>query len=205
MKVAPVDLAFTAAPEADALLAAARANNFEIRMRQVELEQQGFKVSLAHKDRYPSFTVGPYFSREDASDRERQVGIGISMPLPLWNRNEGNIETAMARQQQAETSMYVTQRTVERQVVEQALTYQTKLTEMAKWRPESVAEFRQAAELADRHYRLGAVPIATYVELQRQYLDAIEALLETRREALDAGQQLELLTGLDIHAVRTNP
>jgi outer membrane protein, heavy metal efflux system len=205
MKVAPVDLAFTAAPEPDALLAAARADNFEIRMRQVELEQQGFKVSLAHKDRYPSFTVGPYFSREDAIERERQVGIGISMPLPLWNRNEGNVETAMARQKQAETAMYVTQRTVERQVVEQALAYQTKLTEMAKWRPESVAEFRTAAKLADRHYRLGAVPITTYVELQRQYLDAVEALLDTKREALDAGQQLELLTGLDIHAVRTIP
>jgi cobalt-zinc-cadmium efflux system outer membrane protein len=205
MKVAPLDPAFTAAPEPDVLLAAARANNFEIRMRRVELEQQGFKVSLAHKDRYPSFTVGPYFSREDALDRERQVGIGISMPLPLWNRNEGNIETATARQQQAETAMYVTQRTVERQVVEKALAYQTKLTEMAKWRPESVAEFRKAAELADRHYRLGAVPIATYVELQKQYLEAVEALLDTRREALDAGQQLELLTGLDIHAVRTKP
>jgi cobalt-zinc-cadmium efflux system outer membrane protein len=205
LKVAPVELAFTAAPEPDALLAATRVNNFEIRMRQVELAQQGFKVSLAHKDRYPSFTVGPYFSREDAIDRERQVGIGISVPLPLWNRNEGNIETATARQQQAETSMYVTQRTVERQVVEHALTYQTKLTEMAKWRPESVAEFRKAAELADRHYRLGAVPIATYVELQKQYLEAIEALLDTRREALDAGQQLELLTGLDIHAVHTIP
>lgn len=206
LQMAPVELAFTAAPEPDVLLAAARANNFEIRMRQVELAQQGFKVSLAHKDRYPSFTVGPYFSREDAIDRERQVGIGLSVPLPLWNRNEGNIEAAMARQQQAETSMYVTQRTVERHVVEHALTYQTKLTEMTKWRPESVAEFRTAAELADRHYRLSAVPIATYVELQKQYLDAVEALLDTRREALDAGQQLELLTGLDIHAIHTtNP
>ena len=205
MRIAPVALAFTAAPEPDALLAAARANNFEIRMRQVELGQQGFKVELARKDAYPSFTVGPYFSQERAGDRENQFGIGISMPLPLWNRNEGNIETAMARQKQAETSMYVTQRTVERQVVEKALTYRTKLAEMAKWRPESVAEFRKAATLADRHYRLGAVPITTYVELQKQYLDAVEALLETRREALDAGQQLELLTGLDIHAVRTNP
>jgi outer membrane protein, heavy metal efflux system len=205
MKIAPVDLTFTPALDPEALLAAARANNFEIRMRQVELAQQGFKVSLAHKDRYPSFTVGPYFSREDARDRERQVGIGLSIPLPLWNRNEGNIEAAKARLQQAETAMYVTQRAVERQVGEQALTYQMKLTEMTKWRPESVAEFRQAAALADRHYRLGAVPIATYVELQKQYLDAVEALLDTKREALDAGQQLGLLTGLDIHAVRTNP
>lgn len=65
--------------------------------------------------------------------------------------------------------------------------------------------FPKAAELADRHYRLGAVPIATYVELQKQYLEAVEALLDTKREALDAGQQLGLLTGLDIHAVHTNP
>ena len=127
MRVAPVDLVFTAAPEPDALLTAARANNFEIRMRQVELEQQGFKVSLARNETYPSFAVGPYFSQERAGDRERQVGIGISMPLPLWNRNEGNIETATARQKQAETSMYVTQRTVERQVVEKALTYRDKV------------------------------------------------------------------------------
>jgi len=49
------------------------------------------------------------------------------------------------------------------------------------------------------------VPIATYVELQKQYLEAVDALLETRREALEAAQQLELLTGLDIHAVHTNP
>jgi cobalt-zinc-cadmium efflux system outer membrane protein len=68
-----------------------------------------------------------------------------------------------------------------------------------------VAEFRKAAELADRHYRLGAVPIGTYVELQRQYLEAAEALLEARREAFEAAQQLELLTGLDIKAVQTNP
>ncbi len=203
MTVAPVDLTFSAAPKTDALLAAAQPNNFEIRMRQVELEQQGFRVSLARNDRYPAVTVGPYVSQERAGDRERQIGIGVSIPLPLWSQNEGNIETAAARQKQAETSMYVTQRNIERQVVEKALMYQGKLTEMAKWRPDSVAEFRKAAGLADRHYRLGAVPITIYLELQKQYLEAVETLLETRREALEAAQQLELLTGLNINAVQT--
>jgi cobalt-zinc-cadmium efflux system outer membrane protein len=73
---------------------------------------------------------------------------------------------------------------------------------MAKWRAESADEFRKAAELADRHYRLGAVPIATYVELQKQYLEAVEALLDTKREALEAGQDLQRLTGLDFDAVK---
>ena len=201
MKIQPAGLAFNAAPEMDALLAAAQTNNFELQMRRVELEQQGFKVSLAQKEKYPAFTVGPYYSQERAGDREQQIGIGVSVPLPLWNKNKGGVETATARQKQAETSLYVTQRDIERRVVERALTYQTKLGEMAKWRAESIEEFRKAAELADRHYRLGAVPIATYVELQKQYLEAVEALLDTKREALEAGQEIQRLTGLEFNAV----
>ena len=45
-------------------------------------------------------------------------------------------------------------------------------------------------------FRSGAVPISTYVELQKQYLEAVESLLDTKKEALDAAQNLELLTGL---------
>src|SRR5207247_5714494 len=148
MKVESVRLAFVAAPDSEILLAAAQTNNFELQMRRVELEQQGFKVSLARKDGYPSVTVGPYFSQERAGDREQQVGIGLSIPMPLWNRNQGSVATAEARQKQAETSLYVTQRDLDRRLIEQLLTYQTKLAEMGKWRPESVEEFRKAAELA---------------------------------------------------------
>ncbi len=194
-------LTFRAAPEPNALLAAVQTNNFELQMRRAELEQQGFQVSIAQKGKYPAFTVGPYFFQEEASDREQQIGLGVSLPLPLWNRSRGNVETATARQKQAATSFAVTQRDLERQVVEKALTYQTKLAEMAKWRPESVEEFRTAAELADRHYRLGAVPVATYVELQKQYLEAVEALLDTKREALEAGQEIQRLTGLDFDVI----
>jgi outer membrane protein TolC len=198
LRVAPASLAFPDAAGIDTLLAAARANNFDVKMRQAELEQQGFKVSLAKNERNPSFSVGPYFSQERAGDRETQVGLGVTIPLSMWNRNKGGIEVAQARQVQAQTSLYVTQREVERKVAEQAIRYATKLNEMSKWRPDSVEQFREAATLADRHYRLGAVPIATYVELQKQYLEAMRALLDTKKEALEAGQQLEVLTGLPL-------
>jgi cobalt-zinc-cadmium efflux system outer membrane protein len=68
-----------------------------------------------------------------------------------------------------------------------------------------VQHFQEAAEVADRHYRLGAVPISTYVELQDKYLEAVEGLLDTKKEALEAGQNLELLTGLTPPLARTTP
>jgi cobalt-zinc-cadmium efflux system outer membrane protein len=57
---------------------------------------------------------------------------------------------------------------------------------MADWRPDSVQQFKEAAELADRHYRLGAVPVATYVELQKEYLVRSSRCWDTKREALGA-------------------
>jgi len=196
LSVASTHLAFRPAESMETLTALAHTNNFELRLRAIELAQQGFRVDLAKNERYPAISLGPTISEENAGDRERIIGVGVSLPLPLWNRNKGNIETAVARRMQAEVSLNVTAREIERKVMEAALTYETKVREMTKWRPDSVERFRDAADVADRHYRLGAVPISTYVELQKQYLEAVESLLDTKKEALEAAQNLELLTGL---------
>ena len=197
LSIANPNLVFRAAENLSVLTALARTNNFELRVRAMELTQQGFRVSLARNERYPALSIGPTISTERAGDeRQHIIGLGVSVPLPLWNRNKGNIETALARQTQAEVSFNVAEREIQRKVFQAALTYETKLAEMAKWRPDSAQHFREAAEIADRHYRLGSVPISTYVELQKAYLEAVDGLLDTKREALEAGQELQLLTGL---------
>ena len=195
LSVAEPALVFPPAGQNEVLLTLARTNNFELRVRAAELAQQGFRVALAKNERFPAISVGPHFSEENAFERERIIGVGVSFPLPLWNRNSANIETAAARQLQAETSYAVAQREVERKVMETALTYESKVREIGRWRADAVEHFREAAELADRHYRLGAVPVATYVELQKQYLEAVDALLDTRKDALQAAQDLDILTG----------
>lgn len=205
MVVEPAPLTFRPAESVESLVARARTNNYEVRVRAVELAQQGFRVELAKNERFPAISAGPTISEERAGDRERVIGVAVSFPLPLWSRNSGNIEAAQARQMQAETSFHVTQREAERLATQAALTYEAKLRDMARWRPDSVQHFKEAAELADRHYRLGAVPIATFVELQKQYLEAVESLLATKREALEAAAQLELLTGLTPTLVTTAP
>jgi cobalt-zinc-cadmium efflux system outer membrane protein len=192
------NLSFPPVHDRYALIVMARTNNFELRLYSAELERQGFRLELAKNERYPALSVGPSFSEERAGDRERIMGVGVSLSLPLWNRNVGNIEVAAARQTQAEVSLSLMEREIQRKILEAALTYETKVREMSQWRPDSVQHFREAAELADRHYRLGAVPISTYVELQKQYLEAVEGLLDTRKEALAAAGQLELLTGVPL-------
>lgn len=183
-------------PSTQELLGSALTNNFELRQRLTEVAQQGFRVALAKNERWPAFTVSPTYAREDGSNLDRFFTVGLSVPLPLWKNNASNVESAEARRKQAEALLATARRDVELQVVLAAHRYATRSAEMERWRDDSIAAFRDAAELADRHYRLGAVPATTYVELQKQYLDAVEALLDTRGDALAAALELEQLTGL---------
>jgi cobalt-zinc-cadmium efflux system outer membrane protein len=198
-------LTFAAAPATDALLAAARENNFDYRIRRTELEQQGFAVRLAQNERHPSLSISPFYSRESADGHESTIGLGLSLPIPITSRSRATIDNAEARRRQAEIAALIAQRDLEHEVLATAHAFATHVAEIRRWSPDTAQKFREAASLADRHYRLGAVPIATYVELQSSYLDAIEALLDTQAEALAAGLKLRQLTGLDFNAVTVAP
>jgi cobalt-zinc-cadmium efflux system outer membrane protein len=193
-------------PALDRLMAAANTNNFELRTRAAELVQQGFRVDLARNERWPAFEVGPMTMGQDGSTLDRIVGVGVAFPLPLWRPRTANIAAAEAKRQQAVAVLAVARREVERRVVSAVRGYDSRLAELAHWRSDVVSQFESAAELADRHYRLGAVPATTYIELQKQYLDAVEAHLDTRREALAALLELEQATGLSlVSASNTQP
>ncbi|MBL9116586.1 MAG: TolC family protein [Verrucomicrobiaceae bacterium] len=189
------NLELPALPSLDSLLTLAQKQNFDIRARQAEVQQQGFEVELARNERGPSVTVQPFVARQQAGpEREINAGISVSIPLPLWNRNQGNIAAAEARRVQLETSLLVTSRSIDRQVVEHSKFYNTLRAQLNDTAPEALNLFHDAAEQGDRHYQLGAIPVSTYLELQKSYLDALETLLSSKAEALLELQEIELLT-----------
>lgn len=189
----------------DQFLALAWTNSFDLQMRRAELEQQGFRVDLSKNERWPTVSIGPFYSEERAGDTERIAGVGVSVPVPLWNRNRGSVQSAEARRLQAETALSVTQRQVEREVRERLAAYSAVIEQLQFIRPDSLKQLRDAADLADRHYRLGAVPVSTYVELQEKYLEATEAILDLQREALEDWEQLRLLVGSETLPIASKP
>jgi outer membrane protein, heavy metal efflux system len=204
LKVAAAKVHFSAA-SLPKLLSAARPNAFDIRIRQVELAQQGFKVALSKNERFPAIAVGPFYSLENAIDQEQRARLGISLPLPLWDRNVGNIATTKARQQQAEASLALTEREVERRVAQSAAVLTAKRAEIHNLKGNELAKFREAAETADRNYQLGAVPLTIYVETQKQYLELVSTLADLQKDALQAAQELEILTGLKLYREEQQP
>jgi outer membrane protein, heavy metal efflux system len=204
LTLAKLDVSFAPVPDTSTLLTWARAKNFEFQTRIVELEQRGYKVRLALNERWPSFTIGPYTRGERAIDEQVEGGVAFTVPLPFWNGNRGNIDTAKAREEQARVSLTTTWREIERKIVAAANAYRIQRERLQQRQPEALRQLREAAILADENYRAGALPIVTYIELQKEYLDATDALLSAQADALASRDELELLTGTRLTAAGTN-
>jgi cobalt-zinc-cadmium efflux system outer membrane protein len=194
LDIPKIDLTLAPVPEPAALVAAARRQNYDIRTHVMELEQQGFKVQLALNERWPAVQVGPFAHQERADVNEYHFGIGVSVPLPLWNRNAGKIQTERARAVKAEAELTAMVREVQRKVADAAFVYKSRREEANNLQVSMLPPLRDAAEVADRNYRAGALPITTYTEVQKQYVDALDALAAAQQAAIEARQQLEEVT-----------
>ena len=190
------DLTLRPLPQVATLLFTARERNYDIRARVVELEQQGYKVQLALNERWPAVKVGPFAHNERADTNEYLFGVGATLPLPLWNRNTGKIASEKARTAKVEAELTALVRDVERKIADAEFIYRSRRDEADNLQKSILPQMRQAAEAADRNYRDGAVPISTYTELQKQYLDSIDAFTAAQAAAIDARQQLEQLTAM---------
>ena len=95
--------------------------------------------------------------------------------------------------------MTLAEREVERRVTQTAATLEAKRSEIETWKTDAMAKLREASESADRNYQLVAVPLTIYVEIQKQYLEAIGAFNDAQKNALEAAQALEILTGQKLY------
>ena len=197
IRIVRPDMTMPDLPSATALATKAAANNFELKSLRVQFEQQGLRVDLARKARIPVVSVGPYYDRARSDTRETNYGVRLSTTLPLWNRQAGEVAAEQGRQAQANATLIAAERRIERDVFDQAAQYEAKRRALGEWKGASPQRFAEAAAEADRSYRLGAIPLTIYMQMQQSYVDAINAVLDTRREALEALLQLRALNGGD--------
>lgn len=200
VQLSGVYTSFPTVPHLESLKQQAARTNFDLQQKRLQVAKQGLQIDLTKSDRWGDITFGPYMAGQHAGGTQIEAGFVVSIPLPLWNKNKGNIAAEEARTQQADALLQATLRDLERDLAVERAAYLAELDALSRWRPESEKQFAEAAAEADRHYRLGAVPAATYVEMQRGYLDAMDSLIESRRNAWKHRMEIERLTGMPLQA-----
>lgn len=73
----------------------------ELQASQREMERRQAVINVERSRQYPDVTVSVGAKRENASDRGYYPVLGISLPLPLFDRNQGNLYSAIRQADKA--------------------------------------------------------------------------------------------------------
>jgi len=68
----------------------------EIRSARVGVDRAHLLLQRAQVEPIPNVTVGAGYTRQN-QNKSSDWAIGVSLPVPLWNRNQGNIHAAQAQ------------------------------------------------------------------------------------------------------------
>lgn len=120
--------------------------------------------------------------KRDAQWGRNQPVMGIVLPLPLWDRNEGAITAALKQADRAEADLQNTRASVHAQATEAFEQLQSTVEQALTLRETVLPAARQALDLAGKGYELGRFGILDVLDAQR-------TLFEVRQQALASAEQ----------------
>lgn len=192
-EVLAADLSPGAAPSTDALLAQLE-QTAEWRLAAAQIERGDASLGSEKAQRIPDLTVslGSQYSRED---RERVNVVGLSMPLPLFDRNQGNVLAAARRADQARdlrNAVELRLRSETRSAVSQ---WRTALQDVEDYDRTILPSAQQAVDTATRGFEMGKFAFLDVLDAQRTLIEARALYLEALAQATDARAQVERIYG----------
>ena len=147
-------------------------NRPDLRAERQRLERNRQDLQLQKAERIPNVTPFFGYKRDFGANT---AAFGVSIPLPLFNRNQGGIARASAQiqQQQYETSRL--DLSVRRDVQAAYQTLQTQADRVRALEQQYVPSARSTREIAQQSYRLGALDLIGFLDAERIYRETLRA------------------------------
>jgi cobalt-zinc-cadmium efflux system outer membrane protein len=169
-------------------------------MEQVELERQEGELASQRLAAKSDYSVGPFVTHEDAGGEELSVGLSVSIDLPWRNNNQGGIAAAEARERQAQATQASVERSLTGALFSALTAYERACDDLLAIPLEKVVELHAAADLAERQYRLGTIPVQLFLDMQREYLGVQQLRHDALRSAWVSALDIQSLTGIGLRA-----
>lgn len=137
------------------------------------------RLALARAGRYPDVTVGVQVGREGLSSaRERLTTLALSLPLPIFKRNDAAIGEALTALNQAEIDRTVGMRDAQAQVQRLWSRLESQRARVQRLQQTMLPAATDNQQLAARSRQAGQIGLLEQLIVNRQALDAERDLID---------------------------
>ncbi|HEU4685253.1 MAG TPA: TolC family protein [Nitrospira sp.] len=155
-------------------------------------EQAGHTVQYERASRVPTVAVIGQYHREAGDE---SMTAGLSVPLPLWYRRQGEIEAALGAQYRAEADRRRVQNELEQAITQHAQELRTALDQLQVFETGLLKQAEQTLHVARTSFRHGAASLLDLLDAQRVYRQTLLEYAQVRTELSIAAARLERAVG----------
>ena len=152
------------------------------------------EIRLARANRYPDVYLlyQPYTFQNNTPyglKSPTSWAIGLTATMPLFNRNQGNIQRAELNVSQTQVELADLERRIAHEVEAATREFRLSLRSVQQYEDEILPASRRVRDTAYNQWQGGETPAQTYLEAQRAYNEVFrqyrDALVRHRRSMLD--------------------
>jgi cobalt-zinc-cadmium efflux system outer membrane protein len=187
--------------------AAAIANRPDVKALSAVSEKADADFDAARAERWPDVTVSLFYEHENSAiesgsaelkDRDNFVGLRLSAPIPVFNRNQGGIMEARANKGAAVTRRESLEARIKKEVDLACRRLELARGAIEVYREKIIPQQDENLRLMQEAYRLGEVGILNITEEQKKFVELNEGYISSRREAVKAVAAVEAAIGAEL-------
>jgi cobalt-zinc-cadmium efflux system outer membrane protein len=163
------------------------------------------EIALAQSEAIPNLTAGLALKRDTTSmeiggiegkDTAYTIGVKLSMPIPLFDRNQAGVQEARAKRSSTESRLAAATRNLDREVESACTSYRNAEKVLALYTSNIIPQLEENLKLTQEAYRLGEVGILSVIQEQKKFFEVSDGYLTALHARQLAVVKLETAVGV---------
>jgi outer membrane protein TolC len=181
----------------DSLKNKALANRTDLLIAQKQVEAANFNVKWQKSLAIPDVTVGVTYDQLGSAFKN-EVSLSLGIPLPLWNRNQGNIKIAKAQQSQTGIQQTLSKNTVLSEVASSYQKWQEANANFKILNPESQKNFDDVEAGVLRNFKDGNISLIEFTDFMESYTLSMMQFHQFAKNLINACEEINYTTNSKI-------
>ena len=141
------------------------------------------------------YTVGSEYRRQQFTAYSNALGFFVSVPLPVFNKNQGEIERATRENQQIALRVNAMKAAIGAELEGAWQQYQTSRSLLDSIEKEMIEQARQVRTTTEYSYRRGEASFVEFLDAQRAFNDTMQSYNDARADYVRSLFLLDSISG----------
>lgn len=181
----------------DTLINMAISNRKDLAIQNLNIEANQYNLKWQRSLGIPDLNVG--VSHDQAAGAfPNQTSLTVGIPIPLWNRNQGNIKIAKAYTEQAKTNYTLTEIEVRNEVKSAFDKYNNTIENYKQIDSQIASKYENIYHSMYQNFKKSNISIIEFTDFMESYNQSIIQLNEMKKSIIKASEEINYSTASTI-------